>query len=108
CLKALQKDAVRRYASAQALADDLQRFIRGEPILARPISIWEKGWRFCRRKPAWAGLIGATAATLVAAVALVIVVAQLRVASANAKTQEAQLETLKAEAKANETALAAQ
>jgi WD40 repeat protein/tRNA A-37 threonylcarbamoyl transferase component Bud32 len=108
CLKALQKDVGRRYASAQALADDLQRFLRGESILARPISTWEKAWRFCRRKPAWAGLIGALAAIVIAGVALVIVVSQLHVASANAISQKAKLDALQAEAKAHDAELEAQ
>ncbi|MCX6927404.1 MAG: serine/threonine-protein kinase, partial [Verrucomicrobia bacterium] len=58
CLKCLEKDARRRYATAQALADELGRFLRGEPIQARPVTAVEKLWRWCRRKPALATAIG--------------------------------------------------
>jgi tetratricopeptide (TPR) repeat protein len=51
CMKALQKDAAARYQSCQEFADDLQRFLNHEPILARPVSRLERAWRWCRRNP---------------------------------------------------------
>jgi serine/threonine-protein kinase len=69
CLKCLQKDPARRYASAGALADDLGRFLRGEPIAARPVSRPEQLWKWARRRPAAAALVGLSgvfAAVLVA------------------------------------------
>src|SRR5437660_2701031 len=61
CLKCLQKEPARRYASAQALAEDLRRFQAGELILARPVGQLERGWRWCRRNPVLA-TVGTVAA----------------------------------------------
>jgi hypothetical protein len=66
CLKGLRKDIRQRYATAQELADDLQRWLSGRPILARPVPRWEKAWKWARRRPALAGL---AAAVLVACLA---------------------------------------
>ncbi len=58
-LKCLQKDPARRYQAAEEVAEELRRYLNDEPILARPVGIAERTWRWCRRKPAIAGLCAA-------------------------------------------------
>jgi serine/threonine-protein kinase len=66
CLKCLEKEPARRYASAQDLADELGCFLRDEPVRGRPVSSPERLWRWCRRYPAVATLSGAVLVLLVA------------------------------------------
>ncbi|MCH5377042.1 MAG: protein kinase, partial [Planctomycetes bacterium] len=64
CLKCLEKEPGRRYATAEALADDLARYLGDEPILARPIGPFGRVARWCRRNPLVAGLLVSTATFL--------------------------------------------
>jgi tetratricopeptide (TPR) repeat protein len=79
CLKCLDKQPARRYATAEALAEDLRRFVAGEPITARPAGRVERAWKWMKRRPTAVALIGVTAAAcLVLAVVGVLWSVQVR------------------------------
>jgi serine/threonine protein kinase/tetratricopeptide (TPR) repeat protein len=67
CLKCLQKARTNRYGTAQELADELKRFLRGEPIHARPISRVARFWRLCKRYPLTSGAIALAILMLITA-----------------------------------------
>ena len=84
-LKACAADPARRYPTAEAMADDLRRFLSDRPIRARRSTSVERLWRWCRRNPAVACLTGAVAALLVA----VAVAATMAAFSLDARKKEA-------------------
>jgi WD40 repeat protein/tRNA A-37 threonylcarbamoyl transferase component Bud32 len=110
CLKCLEKDAAKRYSSTEALADDLERWLRGEPIQARPVPAWEQALKWARRRPAAAALVVVSGL----AVAAVLIVglwfdAQLQGSLAEVRTQHAaltaarsDLETMRVQAREQE------
>jgi len=81
CLKCLEKAPSARYASAEALADDLERFLNGEPTLARPLPAWRRALKWARRRPKTA------AALVVAAVNLALLLAGGWLYSASLKSK---------------------
>lgn len=70
CLKCLEKQPARRYANAQELADELRRFLAGDPILARPITRSERLWRWCKKHPRVPALSAGMLAVVLATYAL--------------------------------------
>ena len=95
CLNCLHKDPARRYATALAVADDLRRFLDGEPIAARPTPVWERAAKWCRRRPTHAALV-AVAATLLAGVG-VAAAARDRMEGQRVEAVRAEVERLAAE-----------
>ena len=87
CLKCLEKTQSRRYATAGEVADDLRRYLNGEPVLARPVGPLSRVWRWCKRKPL---VVGSIAATLLALAAVTLAWSASRAAVQTKKLAELQ------------------
>ncbi|MBI5383920.1 MAG: serine/threonine protein kinase [Verrucomicrobia bacterium] len=72
CLKCLEKQPQHRYPSAEALALDLERWLAGETVLARPATAWERTVKWAKRKPAVAILLGLLVGITVAGLSVVV------------------------------------
>jgi len=72
CLKCLEKNPASRYAAAQDVAEELRRYLRGEPIKARPITLVGRTWRLCKRNPVVAGLSGVSVALQILVAVMVL------------------------------------
>ncbi len=76
CLKCLAKKPGRRYLTAADLADDLERYLEGRPIRARPAAAWERAWKWSRRRPTLASLAMLSALTVFAGLLGLLVLAR--------------------------------
>jgi WD40 repeat protein len=72
CLKCLEKDPGHRYPSALALAEDLDRFDKGEAVIAQPTPPWRRAVKWARRRPAPAALLIVSLVALIAAGGLIV------------------------------------
>ncbi len=86
CLKCLEKEPARRYPSAALLAEDLQRFLAGQPIRARPVGRLGRVQRWCRRNPALAAAWGLLAVSVIGAGALAVGYAFARLEAQSAES----------------------
>jgi tetratricopeptide (TPR) repeat protein/tRNA A-37 threonylcarbamoyl transferase component Bud32 len=102
CLKALEKDATRRYASAWDLANDLRRFLDGEPIRARPSPPWERAWKWARRRPAMAALVAVSVLSALGLVAGGLVYGEMQRHLALHQAEKARAEEVRASEKEQE------
>jgi serine/threonine-protein kinase len=103
CLKCLQKAPAKRYASAEALAEDLRRFQAGEPIAARPVGRLERVWKLAKRRPAVAALTGGLVLVVLVGFGLVTWKWQEELAArAAAELKEREAEAARMHAEANE------
>lgn len=104
CLKCLEKDRRRRYASARDLAEELRRYLDGRSILARPVGRINRAWRWCRRNPVVAVLSTAVATSLMGGIIVSMmfaVEARDRADGERKNRAEAEKQTTRAEAQLN-------
>ncbi len=94
CLKCLQKDPAKRYPSAKHLSDDLNNYLAGKPISARPVGVVESMWKWAKRRPSQGFAIGLATLLVLAAVIIYPLNAErnIRLANADAKLYAAELE----------------
>jgi tetratricopeptide (TPR) repeat protein len=99
CLRCLQREPGRRYHTAEALAEDLHRFLAGEPIQARPVRAWERALKWARRQP-YAAALAAVSGLAVVVLFAVILGFTLQLRAALKETQD---QRDRAEAREQET-----
>jgi hypothetical protein len=99
CLRCLQKEPGRRYRTAEALAEDLHRFLAGEPIQARPVRAWERALKWAKRQPYAAALAAVSGLAVVVLFAVILgFTLQLRAALTDTQEQRDRAEAREREA----------
>ena len=103
CIKCLEQQPVKRYHSASALGEDLERWLRGEPVQARPVGPLGPRWRWCRRRPLTASLVAALALTVLGGfTGILLQWRQTEVARREAEAALQAVDTARGEAEASE------
>ena len=93
CLKAMSKEPHRRYATALEMAEDLQRFLNGESILARRTSSFERGWRWMRRNPLLSSACAIAGMTMLALIG-VLIIGPGQVSPPETRPRQVQIDTI--------------
>jgi WD40 repeat protein len=101
CLKCLAKDPTRRFPTAATLAEELRRFLHGEPIHSRPIPQWERAKKWCQRNPVVASLSAAVIVVLLTGTA----VSSFFWLQSESRNRDLVKETMRANAKTDEARL---
>ncbi|MGE0708483.1 MAG: protein kinase [Planctomycetota bacterium] len=102
CMKALAKDKAERYASARAMAEDLERFLAGEPIHAKPPPFWKPYLRKLRKNKSQAAIVAGALVAVVLAIAIVIRLHGEYKAQVESQEEKANIERERAEAERRE------
>ncbi len=94
---AIEKEPSHRYSTAAALADDLERFLTGRPILGRPVAPWRRAWGWSRRNPRTAATLATGSLVLVIAIGGILFGLMMSRRAAEARAREAQAQRAVAE-----------
>jgi hypothetical protein len=101
CIKALQKAPSNRYSSAKDFADDLCRWLRREPVQARPAYAPRRMWMWSKRNKGWAAAVAASMLVIFSGTVFWVTLLQLNAAASRDREAEAQFQRLRLVARRN-------